>query len=831
MKNRFSHIILFVCTTVISVACTQNKQISHDVAARTILISDAADDLSLMIDYSNGCRIVQVNIKGENTVSPAGVFTAVRTAGERFSSGLLSGQVKVAAVKDGIEIRDIIYGDGLINETWIFKPGKKTVTWTIRRMYAQDVSLEDMSMPVWNFANMSVWKGGIFDNGGMVWCKYLDRNRCAYGVHTAGVTFWNPDNNRSFRITPALPDGWFPAAKYMQNEAGEFVCSQYVTGEILGQRYQQERFVGRGRTDVFAPFGADKGEVTISLDLQSIDYETEYSRGNLCGIDAAAVRELMNTTGRYGVVDNNIIGANGWTTNWKCLHEPFFAQIGMALNDRNYTRNFSSTLDQERDLAMLDDGRVLSRWHGVRGDEIPGTYNEKTGYYEAQWGYTVDSQTGYIINTAEQFDVCGDVNWLKSHKESCEKALDWLIRRDTNDNGIFEMVNSNISEEKCSDWIDIVWAGFENAFVNAQMYEALNLWAGCEEVLDDRAKAEYYREKALRLKNAFNKSIDEGGFWYPEKKQFIYWRDNDGTIHGDNSVTPVNFAAIAFGICDDPLRITEILNQIETRMVAENLFHWPLCFDPFKREEVHINNWPFPKYENGDIFPTWGYLGVRAYVHFDKTIALKYIQNLLEQYSKDGLSFQRYSRTTQQGLGNDILAGISTTITSLYRDIYGVRPKWNRMGLEPNMLEILNGTSFTYNLRDTVYHLKLSVNDYEMNTENFSVRSRNAFGACWRDKQLCYYPDNKDNVVLSISAKSKPVYLETDTCSENDLSWKVTSNGVHQFRITGLNEKSDYQLTVNHQPVTFDRGKDGVILFSYPCNKETLFRFSKHHAR
>jgi len=814
-------IVIFIA--VFSVTCSQNQQITHDIETKTILISDESHDFSLMIDYSDGCKVTQVNIRGENTVSPSGVFTAVNTASEQFSSNLLSAQVKVTTGRGRVEIGNISYGNGLIHETWIFKPGKNSVNWTIRRKYAQDVQLEDLAFPVWNFSSLTVWKGGIFDNGGMVWCKYLRKNS-VYGVHTAGVTFWNPDNNLSFRITPVVAKGLFPAAKYMQSRDGEFTCTQYVTHEELGQRYQQERFVSR-YTDVFAPFNASKGEISISLYLQSIDYAAEYSRGDLRGIDGVAVRELLNTTGRYGVVDNNIIGANGWTTNWKCLHEPFFAQIGMAVNDKNYIRNLSSTLDQERDLAMLEDGRVLSRWHGVRGDEIPGTYDDKTGYYEAKWGYTVDSQTGYIINTAEQFDLCGDVKWLKSHKESCEKALEWLIRRDSNNNGIFEMVNSNISEEKCSDWIDIVWAGFENAFVNTQMYEALNLWAGCEEVLGDREKAEYYREKALLLKNTFNKPIDEGGFWYPEKKQYIYWRDNDGSIHGDNIVTPVNFAAIAFGICDDPCRIAEILNQIEERMVAEQLFHWPLCFDSFKREEVHINNWPFPKYENGDIFPTWGYLGIRAYVLFDKNIALKYIRNILDQYNTDGLSSQRYSRTTQLGLGSDILAGISTTVTALYRDIYGVRPKWNRMGLEPNMLDVLNGTSFTYNLRDTLYHIQLSVNDYEMNTDNFSIKSKNAFGVTMNGKTLHYYPDNQDNICLTISAKSIPVRLEMEKCGENDFSWKVTSKGKHHFKITGLDEKSTCQLTVNRQPVIFVREKDGVISFSYDVDKVASFRF------
>ncbi len=112
-------------------------------------------------------------------------------------------------------------------------------------------------------------------------------------------------------------------------------------------------------SDVFTSFKVEKGSAEISLKLSYLDYAKEYDRGKLVGFDAIAVRELLNTTGRYGVIDKNIIGANGWGTNWKCLHEPFFAQIGLAVNDRNYTNNFSSTLDQERDQAIEEDGRVL----------------------------------------------------------------------------------------------------------------------------------------------------------------------------------------------------------------------------------------------------------------------------------------------------------------------------------------------------------------------------------------------------------------------------------------------------------------------------------------
>jgi len=531
----------------------------------------------------------------------------------------------------------------------------------------------------------------------------------------------------------------------------------------------------------------------------------------------------------YGVVHNKIIGANGWTTNWKCLHEPFFAQIGMALNDENYTRNMSSTLDSERDYAITEEGRVMSRWHNADEDQMPGTFNYKTGYYEAKWGYTVDSQTGYIINTAEQFDQCGDLEWLRSHKTSCEKALNWLIRKDSNNNGIFEMVNSSVSEEKASDWLDIVWAGFENAFVNAQMYEALNLWADCERIMGDHEISDYYSAVAEKMKKNFNKHIDEGGFWSAEKKQYVYWRDKDSSVHGDNLVTPVNFAVIAFGLCDDKERVNQILDQIEKRTQAENLFHWPLCFDSYKREEVHINNWPFPKYENGDIFPTWGYLGIRAYMLYDKKLALKYVHNILAQYKKDGLSSQRYSRSEQLGVGSDILAGICTTVTALYRDIYGIRPKWNRMGLEPNMLKELNGTEFTYTLRGTAYHLKLNTGNYTMSTDGFRIKSKGAFGANKIGSKLVYYHDNKEGMTLSVEGQAvTPVDLDIIGWNAKGCIWNISSPDTYEFRITGLRSGGNYKYSINNNTENIRAGDDGSIVLKHTCKTPTKFRIENN---
>lgn len=823
MRNLLILVVMFFPSLVYATVS------EHNLVTKTIQIADKADLLQLQIDYSKGCKIKQVIVNGRNTISPSGVFTSIKTETKQYTSLESKEQAEVLVKGNTVEISNIVFGDEEMSvaETWMFTLNDKQILWNIKREYSQSGVLDKMAVPVWNFSSLSTWKGGILKTGGMVWCKYLKNIDDTYGAHTNGVTFWEPKSGDGFLIEASSETGGHIASAFSHDPDSTFVFTQYLTPSELGQRYDLSRFV-TGKADVFTPFKVEKGSAEISLELSYVDYAKKYDRGNLVGIDAIAVRELLNTTGRYGVIDKNIIGGNGWVTNWKCLHEPFFAQIGMAVNNKNYTENFSSTLDQERDQAIEEDGRVLARWHNVP-EAQNSNYNFKTGYYDCPWGYTIDAQPGQVINTAEQFHQNGDMEWLKSHKLSCEKVLNWLINRDSNDNGIFEMLNDNSEEGKCSDWIDVVWASFENAFVNAQMYEALNLWADCELVLGDKEKANYYSSVAVRLKDAFNKPVEKGGFWLEEKKQYIYWRDKDGSLHGDNLVTPVNFAAIAFGICDDPQRMKAVLDQIEEKATAENLFHWPLCFESFKLEEVHApGNWPFPKYENGDIFLTWGYLGIRSYVKYDKDIALKYIKNILRQYNKNGLSSQRFARKTQEGIGHDILAGNATTISALYRDIYGIRPMWNRMGLDPNMLQELNGTEFSYTMREAVYNIKLSENKYQVSTKDFTLDNTQSFGVNMENNTLLFYHRNKEVVGLKVTRENLlPIKIKIGDWN-NNRNWMINSRGEYKFVLAGLKPNSTYNLTVNgDKKQSYIANAEGIVSFIYQCEAPSTFCLGK----
>lgn len=826
MQSRYCISVIFILLVTIS---SPAQVIIHDRDAKTVTIADTSGNLKIEVDYSKGCRLSRLDIKDKNTLSASGAYTSVKAGNSVLSSFDSAAEAKVVKRKNRITIRNIVYGNDemSVSETWEFTAGA-TIEWKIEREYKKSGRLDDMAMPAWHFGSISTWKAGILNTGGVVWCKYFENLNDTYGVHTNGVTFWETQSGNGLRIEAASQTGEHPACTFSHSANKEFRFTQYLTADELEQRYNLSRFVSK-KSDVFAPFDVQMGVSSVTLRLGYVDYNMEYDRGTLPGIDAVAVRELLNTTGRYGVVDKNIIGGNGWLTNWKCLHEPFFAQIGMAINDPNYIRNFASTLDQERDQAIESDGRVLARWHDVPEAE-KSNYNFKTGYYDCPWGFTIDAQPGQVINTVELFHQTGDIDWLRLHKQSCEKVLNWLIKRDSNSNGIFEMLNDNTAEKKCSDWIDVVWAGFENAFVNAQMYEALNLWAECETILGDKGKAIYYSRIADRLKVAFNKPVQYGGFWSQEKKQYIYWRDKDGTLHGDNLVTPVNFAAIAFGLCDDPGRIKDILDQIEEKASAENLFHWPLCFESFREEEVHIPvNWPFPNYENGDIFPTWGYLGVRSYVKYNKTTALKYIKNLLIQYNKDGLSSQRFSRATQTGIGSDILAGSSTTITALYRDIYGIRPKWNRFGLEPNMLSELNGTEFNYTLREKVYKVRLAENSYTVTAPGFSIEEKNGFGVNMDKNLLQYFPFNGENQELAITRTNLvPVELEISEWSQNNRRWSIKSSGEYTFSVSGLTPGKSYRLEVDKTSMqSYTADTYGNITFGYNCLPNVLFTITE----
>jgi hypothetical protein len=674
-------------------------------------------------------------------------------------------------------VRDIVYGGGgvQVNETWTFTVQPDGIDWQIDRDYLSGGRLEDTYFPGWDFKDMSTWTGGMLDNGGVAWNKYLETPNATYGAHAGAVTFWNREQGDCLRIKKmgtAAPLQHL-AMRFSRQPSGIEAAAFSVTGTELQPKHNLRRFLA-SRQDLWEPFEVAPGKLSAKYTLQALDYDAAYGRGAFEGLNGRSLRELLNTIGRYGVIDRRILGANGWRTGYTCLHEQWFSQMGIALDDPDYLANCAATFDYERDHAIEASGRVKSRWCYDAGDAMPGTYDAK-GYYEAQWGYLLDSQPCYVICVAELFDLTGDQAWLRGQKATCERVLDYLLRRDADGDGLVEMMTDSHTQQRGSDWIDVIWAAHKNALVNAELYYALTLWAGAEELLGDAAHAAEYRRCAAKLKASYNKPTAEGGFWDPQNQWYAYWRDKDGSIHGNNLVTPVNVAAIGYGLCEDAGRREAILRRMEEEMQKEHLFFWPLNFFPYQPGEGHPLNFPFPNYENGDIFLSWGELAVRAYAKSKPEIAVKYIKNVLEKYEADGLSFQRYERKSQRGAGEDILAGNCMTVVGLYRDIYGIQPKHNRLYLEPHLTAELDGTQLRYNLRNQLHVIDLSTRGSRMTAEEFAVRDAEPFALNVQGDSAEFFPGSRSAPALSVTrSRRAPVEIEIE-------AWPASPAGARKW--------------------------------------------------
>lgn len=782
-------VILFRLGLIWTMACeaAMAGQVMHDADHRRVTLSDRKHNLALRLCYDDRCILDQVIVRGRDVIGNAGVYSSVRLNNREHTtqSGIPSPTVSVD--DDRVAVTGIRFGgDGVsIEETWSFRVEADHIQWQITRRYLTGVVVDNVSFPGWTFKDLSTWTGAILGTGGVAWFRLFDAPLAAYGVQTGPVTLWNKDIGACLRIEPTVPQGHHIAVRFRRDPQGRLSCDYHLSQREFTPRISQYRFLGcpnkptnalpSESQEVWKPFDVSPGEVSVGYRLSAPDYAQAYGRGDLRGISEPAVREVCNTIARLGVIDDKIIGSNGWYSGYAVLHEPWLAQLGLVIDDPAYTRNYAATINDQREQAIGPDGRVKSRWAYGPWDAMPGTY-DPSGFYECQWGYLLESQPCWIINVSEQFDLSGDVQWLQAQKTACERVLDFMLRRDSNCNGLVELMTDSHAEHRAGDWLDAVWVSFEAASINAQMYYVMTLWADCEDVLGDRDRAARYRAAAAKLRASYNRTIDEGGFWNPDHKWYVHWRDKDGSVHGDNLVLPVNFMSIAYGLCEDPARRDAILAQTEAAMQKERLFFWPTCIFSYREDEGLPLNWPFPSYENGDIFLAWGEVAIRAYVQYDPSIAVRYVKNVLDQYDKDGLAFQRYLRKTQRGAGSDILSNMANPLVGLYRNIYGIQPKWNRLYLEPHLAPELDGTQLTYWLRGQRYSMDLCMKRYRIAGNEFAISDGRAFGANIQGNTLEYFSSNRKSPSLSLTRSDAiPVDVGIDAWPENGVrKWTET---------------------------------------------------------
>ncbi len=818
--------VFFVVTTRINVS--GQPMIVHDKKKASVTVRDGKGNLVVELQYKNKCILNNLQVMGQKVVTNAdGIYSAIRVKGKWFTTqeGIPEPAISVAA--DKVEISNIIFGDKNkpVVEKWIFKTYPDYIDWTIERKYPEQMVLEDTGFPEWSFDNMQTWTGALLGTGGVAWCKLFDKVNASLANHTGEVALWNQENNAGLSIKPVEHAGQQVALRFSRQPDNKWTLNYTASEQRTNTKHTLSRFIN-DRQDIWDSLTV-KGTAKVTYRLTAFDYDKRYYRGDFPGFNGASIRSVENTIARVGVIDENIMGSNNWHVNegYAVLHEQWIAQMGIGINDSNYLNNYQKTIDYYRDNAISDEGRVKSRWAYNKNDAEPGTYDDK-GFYEAQWGRLLDANTDQVINVAELFQLNGNLNWVRTHKESCEKVLAYLLKRDSDNDGLIEAITDSYTEKRGSDWIDVIWASYENAFLNAEMYEALVQWAEVEKLLGDAKRGTEYTTLAQKLKARFNLPVTEGGFWDPEKQWYVYWRDKDDRIHGSNLVTPVNFMAIAYGICDDKNRQEAILNKTEELMQQEHLFMWPISFLPYEANEGYKVNYPFPNYENGDIFLGWGELGVRAYQNFNPSIPIRYIKNVLAQYEKDGMAFQRYDRVKQEGQGHDILANNSMAVVGLYRNIYGIKPKYNRLYLQPHLTTELNGTRIKYWLRELNYTVDLSMGNYTISANSFSIRSPVDFGMNSLDNLLEYFNGISPETAMKI-IRDKPAEVKVQVEEWSDeKKFKVSSAGTTlSIEIFSLKPLSTYKLFKDDTSfLKLRSNSEGKIVFSLKAEKQVSLK-------
>ncbi len=432
-------------------AIAQNSKqgtIQLDGERKLVTLTDGQGQLALRLNYDGRCVLDQVIVRGHEVVAESGVASGIRMDGQWFTTKTGISSPAVAIKKNAVIVTGIVFGQlrNEIHETWKFTVQSDRILWQITRKYSTAAILEDAAFPEWDFSSMSTWTGGLLDNGGVVWNKYLETPNATYGAHAGTVTFWNREQNDCLRITPALSKDQFGTVRFSHQTNNVFSFNYVLSSAEQKPKHGLNRYLS-DRQDLWAPFQVEAGEVTVGFTLQALDYDKTYDWGTFKGLNGGSIRELLNTVARYGVIDSKLVGGNGWRSGYICLHEQWFGQIGAALAEPDYIANYSKTLDYYRDHAIEPDGRVKSRWCYGAWDAMPGTY-DTNGFYEAQWGYLLDSQPDYVINVVEQFNLTGDRQWLAGQKTACERALNYLMRREVGHSGLVAMMTDSHKEQR-----------------------------------------------------------------------------------------------------------------------------------------------------------------------------------------------------------------------------------------------------------------------------------------------------------------------------------------------------------------------------------------------
>lgn len=760
-----------ICLKAVSITnpqVTASRSVILAPAGEKIYIDDESKllvmnsgNMSMLVDYNNKAKIMSLKVNGVETLDAEGIVASVAVPGSAVSIGtsVLANSPDVTANADTVSINNIYYSDASlnVNETWVFTVNNgEDINWHIERTYGLlsgiNTSLEQKTAGF-------TFKKDVFDTayrsdgGSQVLLSPVNRAKILafdpydkqYGTTEAAVAYEGGGVD-----LVNVPAGFvlsLACTSQDRNIVSEFYRDPYSFALKFDNKLNSQPFAHnlyRPEYDLgfhcFIPaYGQHSYDpVTVlngQVDMQ--DYSIKayttmdiyYDIGNLpqsSGIDEYKLARFMTEFGRTSIVDLNGMGGS-----WNALRLEFADTMAgqFAINIMNgmqFTDKNSVVLRSLK--ALVEAGLATQRDNGhiVGCPEISGqAYN-----YE----YVSEADAAVPMDAAAYINATRDVEWAYQVKDGVRKALDYRLSKDANNNGLVENETDNNYGRINQAWLDMLYTGGEDAYVNALMYAALTEWADIEQnVIGDVQKAQYYRTKAQNLKETYNKDLQDGGLWSDSYQGFIGWRFLDGSVKADVKYLHVNAAAIAYGVAENE-RARDFLfggfdgyANLEDWMIKNNAKAYPLNLQNLDKTEIverFLNEWP--GWENGQVFPQTTGDMMAAYARMGSTLPIKYMKNLIDFYFQQGEPMYHEDTFTWDFGTNTYNCNTRMAINmyaaaSLITGIFGFKPRFEGLEVNPVLDESLYGSEINYNMRGHHYKVRFDNNMTRTMLENDGV--------------------------------------------------------------------------------------------------------------
>jgi glycogen debranching enzyme len=280
---------------------------------------------------------------------------------------------------------------------------------------------------------------------------------------------------------------------------------------------------------------------------------------------------------------------------------------------------------------------TMSRFQSARG-LIQLNVNPDTGYVSTENAGAVDANLWYILGHFLHYQISGDLDFLRRHWPTIERALTWLEYQDMNECGLLEI-------PEAGDWMDLLAVRYNVLYDNVLYYAALLAYEELSRKLDGDPPTHTPYIGAAEVHERINLLMWIDRCWIAQhfaehleklkaiRLEWFMLYHNIGTIssrpyylpwvafreYGDWCDSLGNLLAILVGIADGHRR-DHILHYMEQVGMAEP-FPTKAIYPPIYpnehewREYYRSRNLNLPhQYHNGGIWPMIGGFHVAALV-------------------------------------------------------------------------------------------------------------------------------------------------------------------------------------------------------------------------